>query len=1304
MARERALRFRGRLSAKDAPDVVLERVQALRRELAATEQDTLDTKHLDPYCDALKKSEFLQHPRAAVRASVACCLSDMLRLYAPNAPFSEAEIAQIFAQFLAQLTEPGSSLADRDAELYADKVYVLQSLSTVKSVALVCDVHGASKLISSYFAQLMALGAHELATNVELYVVDVLVQLVEESASLPRAAIDTLLAAFDDDAPPAQHRIAVAVCRATEDRLQKHVAQALSASIRGAAQRDARAAVHARIVRIAASVASLLTSVVPQLEAELASDDAEVRQLATRVLASLFALDRASFAAQYASAWRAWKGRAVDRHAGVRADWVDGAWAVVTHHASLAAELGEALGRRASDPEERVRVAVARGARALDYETLRHHVPRVVLEQLAQRGKDKRAAVREAALDAVGHAYALAYPELRRDPGATEHFSWIPRAVLPCALAGTGDVVHSVAQTLDTHLVPFDEPDAYAARLVYVYRTLDDEARAALYYFTNLRLARPTACDAFLAAWADGDVRDVVRPVCALLRTDAAADLEALGAWRSDAAQAHARTAFDAHTSAADAHAACAAALELVRAHDAALEPTCAAFLRAGSYPVLNTSLVLPLLDAGDDAAPLRTYLARDAPQLLAPHAAALAARTQAGSVAALELLAALAAHTHVDVPDALRDALRAWCDDERDAYDATATPLAAQVLACTHDPALTHVVHALESRAALGTVDDQAAAYAALGAVAAHAPDAVALDALAEQITALLRAPWAAPDAPAWHATPPALHVRLAALAALARVCAAAHDAARARPVVQLLLHIAQRGEPRADVQTPPRAAARLRLAAAEELVRLAETDAYAPLVGARLARLAHVLQDEAFEVRAGFLHTLLAARTRGAVPAAFEAALYLVALDPEDEVRARVAAYARRAAAQGAAPDAQAARLLHLLAHHPDLATDDDEALVSFGTYVAFFAACVATQDNVAALVHVARAVHHAADATDARTSDALSLVGAIAERVLQHTADTHGWAVRPLADAEAAAHTLPPELFAARTAPAPTLPARAAERLVHGEVRAPLTDPGPAAQAAREARKTSLEYIDLHGAPATPHEPSGRRRFGAAPLVARRAVLALRRRTQHGRHRRRRAGRQGRWAGRRRGRAHRRGRRGHGRGHGRRRHRLVRKLVRQRGRRGRRRRRRRPCAARRRRARQRRRGGRRRAHRPPALVHGVRPHRHTRRVRRRLGDDHRANRLGGRKRRAHRRRRTTARRRQAHGRRRRRRRRRGRPCDTRLARHRRRARRRRRMQHTRRAHRLGARRHRAVGRDGRRRRRRAVGRRRRLRRLPP
>ena len=108
----RRLRFRGRLSASGGADAVLERVQSLRKELAAIEQDTMDTSELDAHCDALKQKDLLQHKNKRVRASVACCLSDMLRLYAPNAPFSEGEIAQIFAQFLACLLYTSPSPRD----------------------------------------------------------------------------------------------------------------------------------------------------------------------------------------------------------------------------------------------------------------------------------------------------------------------------------------------------------------------------------------------------------------------------------------------------------------------------------------------------------------------------------------------------------------------------------------------------------------------------------------------------------------------------------------------------------------------------------------------------------------------------------------------------------------------------------------------------------------------------------------------------------------------------------------------------------------------------------------------------------------------------------------------------------------------------------------------------------------------------------------------------------------------------------------------------------------------------------------
>lgn len=1021
----RRLRFRGRLSASGGADAVLERVQSLRKELAAIEQDTMDTSELDAHCDALKQKDLLQHKNKRVRASVACCLSDMLRLYAPNAPFSEGEIAQIFAQFLAQLTDPDTGLGARDAPGYSDTVYLLESLSTVKSVALVCDVPNASKLVAAYVSQLLELAGDDLATNVELYLTDVLVQLVEEGAALPKAALDALMHAFDEDASPNTTSVAAAVCRATQDRLQKHVAQYFAEGMR--TRKEPLEEIHARIVCIAGSVPSLLTSVVPQLEAELAQEDAETRALATQVLASLFALPSpAAFAQQYASAWKAWQSRAIDRQAAVRLDWVAGALRIAASHAALGQALAEPLSGRVGDPDERVRQALAHGVGALDYETLRHALPAKVLRQLALRGKDRKAAVRDAALHAVGRAYELAYPELRRDPGATEHFAWIPAQVLPCALAGTPDVVHSVAEALDTHILPVQAPNAYVARLAYVWRVLDEEGRAALYYYTNLRLQRPGALDAFLAAWEEGAVSpDVARAAAAVLRLDAAA-LERVAAWHDEGAFADLRLAFDAETPLADAYDARqrVALLAADEAPDAAM--AVAMLARAGSYPILNTSCVLPLLD--EDAPGLRAYLA-EAPQLLVPQTAALAERAIAAPDApTLALLAALAAAS----PDALAPDALAVAGVHRDALlSALATacdalpvaPYAAAILAHVGAPQLSTAVATFETHVALGSDAERASAYAALGAVAECDVHAVRVDTLIEQIVELLLGAWTADDVGgAWPGdelawTPgDALQVRLAALHCLVGVLLGEASVERARPVLKLLYVVAASGEARAEVHTPPHAAARMRLAAARSLVRLGECAAYLPLIVPRLSRLAHVLQDEEFDVRSRLLHTLLVRLARGALPPTFHALLYIVALDPEDEMRTRVATYLKRSAAALPEParhqlDVSFVRLLHLLAHHPDFRAEGEE-LVHFAQYLDFFLACHATEANIGTLMQCATQVKAALDAT-AAPSDALGVLGELAQLVVQRTADAHGWNVP-----HAAPESLPSDLYASAT----------------------------------------------------------------------------------------------------------------------------------------------------------------------------------------------------------------------------------------------------------------------------------------------
>ena len=115
---------------------------------------------------------------------------------APTATLTQT----LFKFLLAQLVAPGAGLA-HDGPLHRDAVYVLESLSTVKSVVLVCDVPAATELVTAFFEQLLRLAESPLATNVELAITDVLTQLVEECVSLPPRAVDALMDAFAS--PPA---------------------------------------------------------------------------------------------------------------------------------------------------------------------------------------------------------------------------------------------------------------------------------------------------------------------------------------------------------------------------------------------------------------------------------------------------------------------------------------------------------------------------------------------------------------------------------------------------------------------------------------------------------------------------------------------------------------------------------------------------------------------------------------------------------------------------------------------------------------------------------------------------------------------------------------------------------------------------------------------------------------------------------------------------------------------------------------------------------------------------------------------
>ncbi len=633
------LSLKGKLYQKgSSTDALLKRVRQVRTELSEMDQDAVDVNSLKDVCRELVTPALMLHKDKAVKAHVACCLADMLRLFAPNAPFTPAELRDIFQFFLHQLTMPAAGLSKPTGPQYAEYFYLLESLSNVKSVVLVCDLANADELMSDYFKGFLELARPDMSKNVEICIADVLVQLIDECVTLPPEVLELLLANFTPKAVkhnPAAHRLAVEVCSNTKDRLQKYVAQYFNEVINSASQEDDQderieslQTAHALIVQINRVVPSLLLNVIPQLEEELRAEDAQLRVLATKVLAQMFAEKPSSVAAaetgdlarRYAGTWRAWLGRANDKSVSLRVVWAESAKPLLVHHPELRHDLTPILQAKLLENDERVRAATAKMLGSLDYETALHHVDKSVMLTLADRCKDKKTLVRREALGAVGRLFDMAVSEIdNNDAAAIQQFAWIPQEVFKCIYAGQHDLELLVAATVEKYILPVpanadDDEAAWTNRLLLVMKYLEPDATKAMLRLSNLILVRPALLDRFLdcceqynggeiAADKDSAVvktamADRIRR-CAGLFADperAKTDLHAFAKLNDARIVRLIRTCFDPQTDLKTAVKSRNDALRRIENANAAMLDTLTVFIRSGSYLILNRSSVPTLI------------------------------------------------------------------------------------------------------------------------------------------------------------------------------------------------------------------------------------------------------------------------------------------------------------------------------------------------------------------------------------------------------------------------------------------------------------------------------------------------------------------------------------------------------------------------------------------------------------------------------------------------------------------------------------------------------------------------------------
>ena len=80
---------------------LLRRLQSLSQELRKLEQEEVEKESLKKVSQELATAQLLAHKDKGVRAWVACCVVDVLRLCAPDAPFTANQL-KVFSSFLGE--------------------------------------------------------------------------------------------------------------------------------------------------------------------------------------------------------------------------------------------------------------------------------------------------------------------------------------------------------------------------------------------------------------------------------------------------------------------------------------------------------------------------------------------------------------------------------------------------------------------------------------------------------------------------------------------------------------------------------------------------------------------------------------------------------------------------------------------------------------------------------------------------------------------------------------------------------------------------------------------------------------------------------------------------------------------------------------------------------------------------------------------------------------------------------------------------------------------------------------------------
>ncbi|KAJ7967846.1 sister chromatid cohesion protein PDS5-like A-A-like [Quillaja saponaria] len=418
-------------STKDALIKLLKQAVSCLSELDQSPSTSI-LESMKPFLNAIVKPELLTHQDRDVKLLVATCVCEITRITAPEAPYSDDVLKDIFQLIVGTF----GGLSDTNGPSFGRRVVILETLAKYRSCVVMLDLE-CDDLVNEMFGTFLSVARDYHPESVLSSMQKIMVVLLEESEDVQEDLLSTIFSALGrnkNDIAMAARRLAMNVIQQCAAKLEISIKQFLLSSMSGDSKSlNNQIQYHEVIYDLYCCAPQILSGVAPYLTGELLTDQLETRLKAVNLVGDIFSLPGSAIIEAFQPIFAEFLKRLTDRDVGVRMSVLEHVKSCLLSNPFRpeAPQIISALCDRLLDYDENVRKQVVavicdvacRELNAISLETVK---------LVAERLRDKSLLVKKYAMERLGEIYRV-YCEKSSDSSINPNeYEWLPGKILRC--------------------------------------------------------------------------------------------------------------------------------------------------------------------------------------------------------------------------------------------------------------------------------------------------------------------------------------------------------------------------------------------------------------------------------------------------------------------------------------------------------------------------------------------------------------------------------------------------------------------------------------------------------------------------------------------------------------------------------------------------------------------------------------------------------------------------------------------------------------------------------------------------------